>query len=99
MCKIFVSVIIDAYICLTNFDKVIKTIRIMTKKIELPVQKERTRFDRLNELQVEGSIEVELDEQYEYSRVASTFHRITDKRFRTSRKGQPEGKARVWRTK
>lgn len=71
----------------------------MTKKIELPVQKERTRFDRLNELRVEGSIEVELDEQYEYSRVASTFHRITNKRFRTSRKGQPEGKARVWRIK
>lgn len=72
---------------------------IMTELIHPPIQSETERYNRLIELIPGDSILIPEEEQRHYSRVASIFHRITDKRFRTSRKGQPEGKARVWRIK
>lgn len=62
-----------------------------------PLSKEQKRFDELNGLLVGESMSISSDEQQAYSSTAMIFHKTGIKTFRTSKKGQPEGKARVWR--
>lgn len=61
--------------------------------------KEQKRFDELNELKVGEVLPIDVNEQQYYSDTAGIFHKTKIKQFRTTRKGQPEGRAIVCRIK
>lgn len=65
----------------------------------IPVSKEQRRYDELDQLEVGGVLEIDVNEQQSYSDTAGIFHKTKIKQFRTTRKGQPEGRAIVCRIK
>lgn len=68
-------------------------------EVMIPISKEQKRYDELDSLKVGEVKVIEVSEQQPYSDTAGIFHKTKIKQFRTSRKGQPEGKAIVWRVK
>jgi hypothetical protein len=69
------------------------------EKITIPISKESQRYRQLDAMAVSQVLVIEAKDQQKYSETAGVFHKATEKIFRTSKKGQENGKAIVWRVK